>query len=139
MNLIFLHLLNFLYFTNYWGGSAASVVGATGKGSGCSLPGETTFGSVEAGVMSTSDPSPVPSTGWVTSSQRTLLVMSSRRTSITHCAETCFATNLACGSKLSLSVWMSFVLKLSAYPLHIVAKSRFRWYVATEVNTPDTP
>jgi len=34
---------------------------------------------------------------------------------------------------------MSSVLKPSAYPLQIVAKSRFRWYVATEVNTLDAP
>ena len=62
--------------------------------------------------------------------------MSSRRTSITHYAETCSATNLACGSKLSPSDWISSVLKPSTYPLQIVAKSRFGWYVATEVNTP---
>ena len=63
--------------------------------------------------------------------------MSSRRASVTHCAETCSDTNLACGSKLSLSDWMSSVLKPLAYPLYIVAKSMFGWYVATEVNTLD--
>ena len=42
-------------------------------------------------------------------------------------------------SKLSPSVWMSSVLKPSAYPLQIVVKSRFRWYVTIEVYTPDAP
>ena len=63
MNLNFLHLLNYLYFTNYWGGTAASAVGATDEGLGCSLPGWVTFGSVEGGAMSTSDPGSVPSAG----------------------------------------------------------------------------
>ena len=135
----FLHLLNYLYFTSYWGCPAASAVGAIGEGAGGSLPGGTTFGSIEAGAMSTSDPGSVPSAGWATSSQRMLLAMSSRRTSITHYAETCSAINLACGSKHSLGIWMSSVLKPSAYPLQIVVKSRFGWYVATEVNTPDAP
>ena len=57
--------------------------------------------------------------------------MSSQRASITHYAETCSATNLACGSKLSPSDWMSSVLKPSAYPLQIVAKFRSGWYIAT--------
>jgi len=34
---------------------------------------------------------------------------------------------------------MSSVLKLSAYPLQIVVKSMFGWYITTEVNTPDAP
>ena len=59
----FLHLLNYLYFTSYWGCSAASAVGATSEGTGCSLPGETTFGSIEARAMSTSDPGFMPSAG----------------------------------------------------------------------------
>ena len=63
--------------------------------------------------------------------------MSSWWASITHYDETCSATNLACGSKLSPSDWMSSVLKPLAYPLQIVEKSRSRWYVAIEVNTPD--
>ena len=65
--------------------------------------------------------------------------MFARCASITHYVETCSATNFACGSKLSPSDWMSSVLQLSAYPLQMVAKSRFGWYVATEVNTPDAP
>ena len=63
MNLNFLCSLNYLYFTSYWTSSVASVVGATGEGVGCSLPSGTTFGSVEAGAMSTSDPGSVPSIG----------------------------------------------------------------------------
>ena len=59
---------NYLYFTSYWGGSAASAVGVTGGGAGCSLPGGTTFGSVEAEAMSTPDLGSVPSAGWATSS-----------------------------------------------------------------------
>ena len=51
MNLNFLHLLNYLYFTSYWGGSVASAVGATGEDVGCSLPGGTTFAS-DAGLHS---------------------------------------------------------------------------------------
>ena len=66
-----------------------------------------------------------------------LPAMSSWRASITHCVETCFATNLAC--MLSPSDWMSSVLKSLAYPLQIVAKSRSGWYIATEVNTPNAP
>ena len=34
---------------------------------------------------------------------------------------------------------MFAVLKPSAYLLQMVAKSRFEWYVATKVNTPDNP
>ena len=67
MNLNFLHLLNYLYFTSYWGGPVASAVGATGEGMGCSIPGGTTFGSIEARAMSTSDLRSVPSVGWATS------------------------------------------------------------------------
>ena len=62
-NLNFLHLLNYLYLTSYWGGSAASAIGATDEGVGGSLLGGTTFGSVEAEAMSTSDPGSAPSTG----------------------------------------------------------------------------
>ena len=61
MNLNFFHSLNYLYFTSYWTGSAAFAVGATDEGAGCSLPGDTTFGSVEARATSTSDPGSVPS------------------------------------------------------------------------------
>ena len=125
MNLNFLCSLNYLYFTSYWTGSAASAVGATDKGVGCSLHGGTTFGLVEVEATSTSDLGFVPFAGWATSSPGMLLAMSSWRTSITHYAETCSATNLVCGSKLSLSNWMSSVLKLSAYLMQIVAKSRF--------------
>ena len=139
MNLNFFHLLNILYFTSYWGGSVASAVGTTGEGAGCSLPGGTSFGSVDAGAMSTSDPGFMSSTGWAMSPRRTLLAMSSRWTSITHYVETCSATNLACGSKLSPCVWMSSVLKPLVYPLQIVVKSMFGWYIATEVNTPNAP
>ena len=63
----FLHLLNNLYFTSYWGYPAASAVGATGEGTGCSLPGWMTFSSVEGRAMSTSDLGSVPSAGWATS------------------------------------------------------------------------
>ena len=139
MNLNFLRLLNYSYFTSYWAGSAASAVGTAGEGTGCSLLGGTTFGSVEAGAMSTSDLGSMSSVGQATSSRRTLLAMSSQRTSITHCVETCSSTNLTCGSKFSPSVWMSSVLKPSAYPLQIVVKSRFGCYVTTEVNTLDAP
>ena len=45
------------------GGSTASAVGATGEGTGCSLLGGMTFGSVEGRAMSTSDPGSVPSIG----------------------------------------------------------------------------
>ena len=62
-NLNILHLLNYLYFTSYWAGSMASAVGATGEGTGYSLPGGMTFGSVEGRAMSTSDPGSVPSIG----------------------------------------------------------------------------
>ena len=117
----------------------AFAVGTTDEGVGCSLPSGTTFGSAEGRTTSTFDPGSVPSTGWAMSSRRTLLAMSSWRTSITHCVETCSATNLACGSKLSPSDWMSSVLKPSAYPLQIGMKSRFGWCVATEDNTPDAP
>ena len=139
MNLNFLRSLNYLYFTSYWTGPAASAVGATNEGAGCSLPSGTTFGSVKAGATFTSDPGCAPFAGWAESSPRMLLTMSSRWTSITHWAETCSATNLACGSKPSLIYWMSSVLKPSAYPLQMVAKSRFGWCVATEVSTLDAP
>ena len=62
-----LHLLNYVYFIGYWGYPAASAVGATGEGTGCSLLDWTTFGSVEGGTMSTSDPGSAQSVGWVTS------------------------------------------------------------------------
>ena len=65
--------------------------------------------------------------------------MSTRRASITHYAETCSATNFACGSKLSPSYWMSSALQPSAYTLQMVVKSRSGWYIATELNTPDVP
>ena len=73
----------------------------TGEGVGCSLPGGTTFGSVEAGATFTSDPGSTLSADWAVSSLRMLLAISSQRTSITHWAETCSATDLACGNKLS--------------------------------------
>ena len=63
MNLNFLCSLNYLYFTSYWTNSAASAVSATNEGACCSLLGRTTFGSGEAGVMSTSDLGSVPSVG----------------------------------------------------------------------------
>ena len=63
MNLNFLCSLNYLYFISYWTGSVASAVGATGEGVGCSLPGGTTFASVEARATSTSDLGSMPSIG----------------------------------------------------------------------------
>ena len=63
MNLNFLRLLNYSYFTSYWAGSAASAVGATGEGTCGSLLGGTTFGSVEARATSTPDPGSMPSAG----------------------------------------------------------------------------
>ena len=77
MNLNFLLSLNYLYFTSYWTGLAASAVGATDEGAGCSLLGGTTFGSVETGATFTSDPGSVPSIGWAASSPHMLLAMSS--------------------------------------------------------------
>ena len=59
----FLHLLNYSYLTSYWGCPAASAVGATDEGTGCSLPGWTTFGLVEGRATSTSDPGFMPSAG----------------------------------------------------------------------------
>jgi len=59
MNLNFLRLLNYLYLTS----SVASTNGAIGEGMGGSLPGGTTFGSIEAWAMSTSDLGSVPSVG----------------------------------------------------------------------------
>ena len=96
-----------------------------------------TFGSVEGGATFTSNLGSTPSIGWAMSSWRVPSATLTWRASITHCAETCSATNYVCGSKLSLSEWMSAALQLSAYPLQMVVKSRSRWYVATEVSTPD--
>ena len=64
----FLHLLNYLYFTSYYGCPVASVVGATGEGTGCSLPGWTTFGSIGGKATFISDLGSMPSIGWATSS-----------------------------------------------------------------------
>ena len=61
MNLNFLRSLNYLYFTSYWTGAAAAAAGATGEGAGCSLPGGTTFGSIEGRATFTSDLGSAPS------------------------------------------------------------------------------
>ena len=78
-----------------------------------------------------------PFAGWATSSWHMPSAAFTRRASITHCVETCSATNYAHGSNLSPSYWMSSTLQPSAYPLQMAVKSRSRWCVTTEVSTLD--
>ena len=129
----------YFYSNFYYGCPTASADGATEEDKGCSPSDGATLGSIEGGAMFASNPGSALSADWATSSWRAPSTALARRASITHSAETCSATNCACGSKLSPSAWMESGLQPSAYPLQMAAKSGSRWCVATEVSTPDVP